>query len=271
MAVTNDKSDRFDFDHKIIIVTGGARGIGLAVVRYLLKSRAAVALCDINAHELEKTHRSLQEEFPDAVLFSSAVDVSKFKSVLEFVQTAEHQIATALESGRKGAIDGCVNCAGVLGDPKSLVSTTDDDWDLIIDTNLKGVFNSLKAQIPLMRPGGSIVNVASVGGLVGFPSLSPYSASKFGVIGLTKSVAKEVAMSGLRVNAVCPGFTDTMMIKEMSEKEGEPGIPMPEVSEQLFSRHARPEEIAEFIGFLLSDKSKFITGAALPIEGGWTA
>lgn len=219
-----------------------------------------MALSDVNVPGVEETTRQVIAKGGQA--FFVKCDVSRHDEVMSFVKgTVE----------RFGGLDIAVNNAGVGGVILPVDQLDEATWDFVMHINLKGVWLCMRAEIPAMRQrgGGSIINVASVAGLIGFRNNAVYSASKHGVIGLTKSVALETARLGIRVNAICPGFTSTPMVDTMIEavprmKEGvETTSPM--------RRLGRVEEIADAVLYLASDMASFVNGAALPIDGGTVA
>lgn len=246
--------------NKVALITGAGSGIGRACALRLASEGAQVALSDINLPAAEETAQRVIAAGGEAL--AARCDVSRNDEVMSFVQAAV---------ARFGGVDVAVNNAGVGGAILPVDQLDDDTWELVMGVNLKGVWLCMRAEIPAMRQrgGGSIINVASVAGLIGFRNNAVYSASKHGVIGLTKSVALETARLGIRVNAICPGFTSTPMVDAMIDavprmREGvETTSPM--------RRLGRVEEIADTVLFLASEMSSFVNGAALPIDGGTVA
>jgi NAD(P)-dependent dehydrogenase (short-subunit alcohol dehydrogenase family) len=247
-------------ENKVGLVTGGASGIGRATALLMAREGAQVIVSDINEEAGEETAAQIRAAGGDARVI--ACNVAKNDQVVRLIE------GTLQTYGR---LDCAFNNAGVGGTMSPIDEKTEDEWDLVLGVNLKGVWMCIKYEIPalLASGGGSIVNMASVAGLSGFRNASAYAASKHGVVGLTRTAALEVARQNIRVNAVCPGFTDTPMVQAMVElfpgmKEAtERGAPM--------RRLGTPQETAEAVVWLCSDKASFITGHALPIDGGMTA
>jgi NAD(P)-dependent dehydrogenase (short-subunit alcohol dehydrogenase family) len=233
-----------DFDGKVALVTGGGRGIGQAVGALLLERGAAVASMDLDP-----------EGSPDGAL-PVAGDVTDSASVADAFERAEREL---------GPIDALVCCAGTAGDSLRTVDIPDDEWRRVFALNCDGVFFCNREGARLMAPRGSgrIVNVASIAGKEGNPMAAAYSASKAAVIGMTKSFGKDLATSGVLVNAVAPAVIATPMLAQMSQEHIDymvEKIPM--------GRLGQPEEVAELIAFLASDRMTFSTGATFDISGG---
>ena len=165
-----------------------------------------------------------------------------------------------------GRLDCAANCAGVGAGHATTHEYPAEDWDRIVDINLRGMWLAMRREVPAMTAGGTIVNVASTLGLRGSPFSSPYSASKHGVIGLTRTAALEYATAGIRVNAVCPGAIDTPMMDETFERF--PGFREGLIGFVPMGRMGRPDEVAHAIAWLSSEGSSFVTGEALCVEGG---
>ncbi|KAI3584144.1 hypothetical protein IWW34DRAFT_842983 [Fusarium oxysporum f. sp. albedinis] len=249
------------FAGKVIIITGAARGIGLATARYLAARGATISLADVLEPELEKAQADISKDFPGTSVLHSVVDVRGKEAVESYIRNTKESF---------GRIDGCVNNAGISGTAKAVVELTNEEWQQALDINLTGVFNCLRAEIPTMEDYGSIVNISSTLGLHGAATLAPYVTSKHGVLGLTKCAAKEVASRGIRVNAICPGAVDTPMLREAIDKIKSMSLE-PENLPQLFKRYSKPEEIAALIAYLLGDESKFTTSSVYSIDGGWSS
>lgn len=230
--------------NKRALVTGGASGIGLASARRLAADGLEVAICDIDQDQVDEV----------ASEFSSGhqLDVTDPSAVNDLVQSLQ-------------PIDVLINSAGVVGPNMPVWEVEDDDWGRTIAVNLTGTFNTMRAALPGMRERGwgRIVNIASIAGKEGNPNLAAYSASKAGVIGLTKSVGKEAATDGVLVNSVAPAVIATPMNAETA----------PEVLDYMISkipmnRVGEPEEVAALVSWLASDECSFSTGQAYDISGG---
>jgi len=245
---------------KAALVTGGASGIGRATARLLAREGARVLVCDRDAAGAEKTAAKIAAGGGEAAFRET--DVCREEDVCAAVHAAVEAF---------GRLDCAVNNAGLTGDIGPLHETSLEGWHGILAVNLTGVFLCLKHEIPVMQAqgGGAIVNLSSGAGVVGTPGLAPYAASKHGVLGLTKTAALENATTGVRVNAVCPGSTDTPLLRgamaanaalEKLVLRGQPG-----------GRLGRPEEIAEACVWLCSDRASFVTGESLLVDGGAVA
>ncbi|KAL3442035.1 hypothetical protein BJX65DRAFT_287655 [Aspergillus insuetus] len=259
--MASDMNGTKPFTGKVVTVTGAAHGIGLATANYLVSRGATVAMADLAKSALEKVAERILQQFPNAKITHTAVDVKDVQSIRNWIEATKEAL---------GRIDGCVNNAGVVGhEYKPIAEISEQDLSYVLDVNLKGAFNCLKAELPVIEDYGSIVNVAGVAGQFGFADMSPYVASKHGIIGLTKCAAKEVAERGVRVNAVSPANIKTGLVHE--ENRQSHGAFAPKHSPQLFKRYGQAEEVAALIGFLLGDESKFTTNSTYNIDGGWTA
>jgi NAD(P)-dependent dehydrogenase (short-subunit alcohol dehydrogenase family) len=242
---------------KIAVITGGSSGIGRAAALAFAAEGARVAIGARRAAEGEETIRLVREHGGEAVFVQT--DVRDSGQVARLVQTAVD---------RWGRLDCAFNNAGIEG--PTFIPTADyseDSWNEILAINLTGVFLSMKHQIPhLLKQGGAIVNMASVAGLVGGTLNSAYVASKHGVVGLTKAAAMEYAKSGLRINAVCPAVIETDMANRAFSEMWERVIGMHPIG-----RIGTPKEVADAVVWLCSDRASFITGHALPVDGGFVA
>jgi len=235
------------------MVTGAARGIGRAIAETLGEAGADVAICDLQEAWLAETAASLAAKGRQAPCI--AADVSR----ADAADAAVDRAIAAL-----GRVDILVNNAGITRD-NLIMRMSEDEWDSVIAINLKGTFNFCKAACRQMigQREGKIVNIASIVGVMGNAGQVNYSASKAGVIGLTKTLAKEFASRNIQVNAVAPGFIDTEMTQKLTPQQREAlagAIPM--------KRIAKPEEIASVVAFLASPAASYITGQVLNVDGG---
>ncbi len=247
---------------KTVLVTGGSTGIGRATAQILSKEGATVIVADVQDREGRKTVSLIKDA--GGVAEYHHVDVTKYDEVRE--------ITTGLVE-RYGSIDGAFNNAGIEGPAVKILDYPAEDWERVLCVNLTGVFNCIKCQVEQMlgqEKGGSIVSTASVAGLTGFAGSASYNASKHGVVGLTKTVALEYASRGIRVNAVCPGFIETPMLERLTGDENNK-IRDKMLGRVPMKRIAQPSEIGEAAAWLLSEKSSYMTGVAMPVDGGWIA
>ena len=236
---------------RVALVTGAARGIGLAISRRLAAEGARVALVDLDGAAVAAAATELGE----AALALTA----------DVTQTADVERAVAAAHARWRRLDVVVNNAGITGGSKLTWELTDEDWHRVIACDLTSVFLVSRAAVKLMLGQGSgrIVNIASIAGKEGNPTLAPYSTAKAGVIGSTKALAKEVATRGILVNAVAPAVIGTDMVRQMSKETVDmlvAKIPM--------GRIGRPEEVAALVAWLASDECSFSTGAVYDLSGG---
>lgn len=243
--------------NKVAIVTGAASGIGRAIAQVFAQEGAKVIVADINAEGGQETVQSIVAR-EGAALFLQA-DVS-------IAADAKRMVEAAMRSF--GGLNILVNNAAYLKDFKPAVDTTEEEWDLSMDVTLKGVFLCSKAAIPEMikAGGGSIINIASIGGFVGFASYAAYCSAKGGVIQLTKSLAIDYGRQNIRVNAICPGPIDTPTTPEAQDEK----LHQWQRDMTVLGRTASPEEVAYPALFLASDESSFVTGSNLVVDGGWT-
>jgi NAD(P)-dependent dehydrogenase (short-subunit alcohol dehydrogenase family) len=246
---------------KVALVTGAASGIGQATAEQFAQMGARVVASDLDAERGAATARRLCDAGHDAVF--AAADVTDDDAVAALV-------AGAVEAF--GRLDCAANCAGVGGGHGPTHEYPKDRWDRIVEINLRGTWLAMGREIEAMLSqgdGGAIVNVCSTLGLRGSAFASPYSASKHGVLGLTRTAALEYAAAGIRVNAVCPGAIDTPMMDETFERF--PGFRESLIGFVPMARMGRPDEVAAAIAWLSSDAASFVTGESLAIEGGLLA
>jgi NAD(P)-dependent dehydrogenase (short-subunit alcohol dehydrogenase family) len=247
------------FDDKILFVTGGASGLGAAAAQRFADEGAKVAVADINHEAAERFAAAL----PDAV--SVPVDTSDASSV-------EAAIATTVE--HYGQIDVIFNNAGIPGDQTLLHEMTVDNWQQVTSVNGDGVFFVLKYGVAAMLKtgGGAIINTSSTAGIAAQENISPYTFTKAGVVGLTRSAAVEYAARGIRVNAVAPTVVMTPLVRSYIENAADP-VEMRQRMESFnpMPGMVEPEDVAAVVAFLASDDARWITGVTIPIDGGYTA
>ena len=238
------------FENKVVMVTGGAAGIGRVTADNFAKEGARVAICDVNPEAGEAAVKALG---PEASF--EKVDVADSASVSNWVDGVFEKY---------GQIDVLVNNAGITRD-SLIMRMKEADWDAVISVNLKSAFNCIKAvsRIMVKQRSGRIINLASVVGVMGNPGQANYVASKAGMIGLTKTVAKELGARGITVNAVAPGFIETDMTAVLSEKVKEAMLSMIPMQ-----RAGVPQDVADAICFLASDQAAYITGQVIHVTGG---
>jgi NAD(P)-dependent dehydrogenase (short-subunit alcohol dehydrogenase family) len=246
------------FKDKVALITGASFGIGRAAAIAFAKRGAKVVLVDWM--EDYETFNAIKDLGGDVVFYmcdisnSSEVEATHAKAIAHF-----------------GRLDYAYNNAGIEGETAKTQDYTEENWDKVIQVNLKGIFLCMKYQIPQMLKNGKgvIVNCASVAGVIGFEGLPAYVASKHGIIGLTKTAALENARTGIRVNVVCPGVIKTPMVSRSTGDKKE----IIEQYENLepMGRLGNPEEVAEAVIWLCSDQASFITGHSMMVDGGWTA
>jgi len=247
---------------KIALVTGGGSGIGRATALTFSREGARVVVADIVVEGGEETVRMIKEADADADAVFVKTDVSKAAEV-------EALINKVVET--YGRLDCAFNNAGIEGEQAPLADSPEENWDRVININLKGVWLCMKYEIPQMlkQGGGAIVNTSSVAGLVGFQGIAPYVASKHGVLGLTKTAALEYATTGIRVNAVCPGVIQTPMIDRFTG--GNPEAAAQFAALEPVGRLGTPEEIGEAVVWLCSEAASFVTGHPMVVDGGFVA
>ena len=246
---------------KVILVTGGSTGIGRATAQILAREGATVVIADLQDAEGERTVESITAAGGRAEY--QHVDVSDYDAVRALI---------AGIAARHGGLDCAFNNAGIEGPTAKIMELSVADWQRVIAINLTGVYICMKCELEQMlkqQRGGAIVSTASAAGLIGIPGAAAYNSAKHGVVGLTKTVALEYARQNIRVNAVCPGFIETPMLDRVTDASVK-------IREQLIGsvplrRVAQPHEIGDAVAWLMSDKSTYVTGVALPVDGGWVA
>jgi NAD(P)-dependent dehydrogenase (short-subunit alcohol dehydrogenase family) len=249
---------------KVALVTGAGAGIGRQTALTFAAEGAKVVVSDIDVAGGEETVSMIIAKGGDAHFVQA--DVSKSANVSDLI---------AQTVAKYGRLDCACNNAGIEGLIAPFVDQTEENFDRTIAINLKGTFMCLKAEIAQMvtQGGGAIVNLASIAGLIGFPGLAAYVASKHGVNGLTKNAALEYAKQGVRVNSVCPGGIDTRMLDSLAEQSTDGKMTSHEMMDGLhpIGRIGTADEVANLIVWLCSDKASFMTGANVPVDGGYVA
>ena len=244
---------KYNLLNKVILITGASRGIGKAISTKLAENGARVVLLSRNEKELKKIHKNLLNNNFQSIYKSA--NVSNLSDLMDAVEYAKKTW---------GTIDGIINNAGITDD-NLIARMKPESFNRVIDVNLKGVFNGIKSVTkPMIRNNyGRIINITSVVAHTGNKGQSNYAASKSGVIGLTKSVAKELATKNITVNAIAPGYIHTDMtenLTELNKKQLLSSIPL--------NRFGKPDDIASMVCFLLSDQANYITGQTINIDGG---
>jgi NAD(P)-dependent dehydrogenase (short-subunit alcohol dehydrogenase family) len=249
-----------ELKNKVAIVTGASSGIGRASVELFAAEGAAVLAADVD----DDAGQRLADD-----LCSRGLTVSYVHA--DVVQDADVAAMVHVALSRYGRLDVLFNNAGIEGDAAPTADASLENWHRVIAINLTGTFLGMKHGIAAMRQhgGGAIINNASVAGLVGFPGIPAYVASKGGVVQLTRSAALEYATENVRVNCVCPGVIDTPMVRRFTEHSPEARAQI--TATEPVGRLGRPEEVAQLALFLASDRSSFLTGAVIPVDGGYVA
>jgi 2,5-dichloro-2,5-cyclohexadiene-1,4-diol dehydrogenase 1 len=251
-------------DGKGLLITGGASGIGRATALAAAREGARLVILDVN-------------DEAGAAVCQEVGDAGGAASYRHCDVTSEDDVAAGVNAAVEDLdrLDGAFNCAGILG----VVAMTPDldaaDWRRIIEVDLTGVFLCTKHELRAMvaQGSGAILNMASAAGLIGWPGASGYVAAKHGVVGLTKAAAVEFAPQGIRVNSICPSYTETPMVSDLFENllGGDEAAVQAAVANHPIGRFAQPEEIAAACVWLLSDQASFVTGTAMSVDGGYTA
>ena len=250
--------NNLEFKNKVALVTGGSRGIGEACVMSFAQQGAKVAVVDIDEEQGKSVVDQIQKDGGEAIFLK--VDVSDPEAVKKMVADTVDAF---------GRLDFAVNNAGIGGEQAVTGEYQKEDWLQVIDINLNGVFFCMRYQIPQMlkQGGGVIINMSSILGTDAFEKTSAYTASKHGVVGLTKTAALEYAQKGIRVNTVAPAFIKTPMVTEGFSDEELEGIR----ALHAMGRLGKPQEIADMVTFLCSDKASFVTGGYYLVDGGYSA
>ncbi len=241
--------NQYNLKNRVAVVTGGSRGIGMGIVQKLLISRANVAIIGQSETLSDKVSQEFKK-LGETVYFCG--DVKNLTDIQRCIKEIVN---------KWGKIDILVNNAGIAKD-KLAIRISEKDWDNVLDTNLKGSFNCIKSILPNMIKNnyGKIVNISSIVGLMGNPGQSNYCASKAGLIGLTKSIAKEYGSKSINCNAIAPGLIDTDMTKEINTENLSKSI--------ILNRNGKPEDVANLVCFLCSEDASYITGQTINVDGG---
>ena len=241
---------------KTVVVTGASKGIGRAVAKEFANNGYNVVIC--YNHSVSAAQDLLAEVSGITRAIAVRVDVSKEDEVQNMIDITKKTF---------GTIDVLVNCAGV-SDTRLLIDSTKEDYDFVFDTNMRGTYNACKlvGREMLSNQSGKIINISSIWGVLGGSCESVYSASKGAIIAFTKALAKEFGPNGINVNAVAPGFIQTDMTKNVTEE-----IRQEIMDNSALGRLGTPEDVAGVVSFLASEKSNFITGKVISVDGGWLA
>jgi NAD(P)-dependent dehydrogenase (short-subunit alcohol dehydrogenase family) len=257
-------TDRIRLDGRVAVVTGAAGVIGAATIRLLAERGARIVAVDRKAAELQAAIADLPAS---AQALAVSADVTQEDEVAEYVRATVAKF---------GAIDAFYNNAGIEGDVKPITEYSLESFRRVLDVNVVGVFLGMKHVLPVMlkQNKGSIINTASIAGLVGSPLIAVYSASKHAVIGLTKSAAWECTGTGVRVNCVCPGMIDSRMLSTIIQGRNPGNAPTPneKLVERIPARRlGQASEVASIVAFLASDEASYVSGSHYTVDGGRTA
>jgi len=257
-------TDRIRLDGRVAVVTGAAGVIGTATIRLLAERGARIVAVDRRAQDLAEAVRGLPAS---AEALAVEADVTQEGDVAEYVRAAVDKF---------GTIDAFYNNAGIEGDIKPIQDYSLESFRRVLDVNVVGVFLGMKYVLPVMlkQNKGSIINTASIAGIMGSPHIAVYSASKHAVIGLTKSAAWECTGTGVRVNCVCPGLIDSRMLSNIMQSRNGGNAPMPteKMVERIPARRlGQASEVASIVAFLASDEASYVSGSAYTVDGGRTA
>jgi NAD(P)-dependent dehydrogenase (short-subunit alcohol dehydrogenase family) len=256
--------DRIRLDGKVAVVTGAAGVIGAATIRLLAERGARIVAVDRKQQDLQTAIKDLPAS---AQAFAMSADVTDENEVAEYVRATVYKF---------GTIDVFYNNAGIEGDIAPITRYSLATFRKVIDVNVVGVFLGMKHVLPVMlkQNKGSIVNTASIAGVIGSPDIAVYSASKHAVIGLTKSAALECTATGVRVNCVCPGLIDSRMLSAIVEgrNPGNAPVPLEKIVDRTPARRlGHASEVASIVAFLASDEASYVSGSAYTVDGGRTA
>lgn len=257
-------TDRIRLDGRVAVVTGAAGVIGTATIRLLAERGARIVAVDRRKADLAEAIKGLPAS---AEALALEADVTQEGEVAEYVRAAVDKF---------GTIDAFYNNAGVEGDVKPIQDYSLESFRKVLDVNVIGVFLGMKYVLPVMlkQNKGSIINTASIAGIMGSPHIAVYSASKHAVIGLTKSAAWECTGTGVRVNCVCPGLIDSRMLSNIMQGRNGGNAPMPteKMVERIPARRlGQASEVASIVAFLASDEASYVSGSAYTVDGGRTA
>ncbi|WP_226553874.1 glucose 1-dehydrogenase [Celeribacter naphthalenivorans] len=250
----------YDFSGKTVFITGGGSGIGRATTLEFAKAGGKIAVVDINEDAAKETVKMVKDAGGEAIAIKCNVtDSADVKAAIDATVAAF------------GSLDCAFNNAGIEQPVQPLTDVAEDLFDRLFDINVKGVYLCMKHQIPVMEKqgGGVIVNTSSTAGVLSIRNQGSYCASKYAVVALSKSTALEVIENNVRINALCPGVTDTPMIERVSGGTAEGTARL--VAQEPVGRYARPEEMARACMWLCSDDSAFVVGAAINFDGGQSA